>query len=58
MLLGTGLAFYHGKPFIQPQAPRSPAVPLGWWSTLPQVQAALQVNILFLLGAGLAPLLA
>ena len=58
MLFGTGLAFYLGKPFIQPQAPRLPAISFGWWSSLPQVQAALQVNILFLLGAGLAPLLA
>jgi general nucleoside transport system permease protein len=58
MLFGTGLAFYLGKPFIQPQAPRLPAIPFGWWSTIPQVQAALQVNVLFLLGAGLAPLLA
>jgi ABC-type uncharacterized transport system permease subunit len=58
MLFGTGLAFYLGKPFIQPQAPRLPAIPLGWWSTVPQVQAALQVNVLFLLGAGLTPLLA
>ena len=58
MLFGTGLAFYLGKPFIQPQAPRLPAIPFGWWSSVPQVQAALQVNGLFLLGAGLAPMLA
>src|SRR5207249_4617808 len=57
MLFGTGLAFYLGKPFIQPQAPRLHAIPFGWWSTIPQVQAALQVNVLFLLGAGLAPVL-
>jgi simple sugar transport system permease protein len=57
MLFGTGLAFYLGKPFIQPQAPHLPAIPFGWWSSLPQVQAALQINVLFLLGAGLAPLL-
>jgi len=50
MLLGTGLAFYFGKPFIQPVAPDLPAIPLGWWSDLPQVQAALNVNVLFLLG--------
>ena len=55
MLFGTGLAFYLGKPFIQPQAPRLPAIPFGWWSSVPQVQAALQVNVLFLLGAGLCP---
>ena len=58
MLFGTGLAFYLGKPFIQPQAPRLPAIPFGWWSSVPQVQAALQVNVLFLLGAALAPVLA
>ena len=58
MLLGTGLAFYFGKPFIQPQAPRLPAIPLGWWSTVPQVQAALQINVLFLLGVVLTPVLA
>ena len=57
MLFGTGLAFYLGKPFIQPHAPPLPAIGLGWWSTVPQVRAALQVNVLFLLGAGLAPTL-
>ena len=57
MLFGSGLAFYLGKPFIQPHAPTLPAIGLGWWSTVPQVQAALQVNVLFLLGAGLAPTL-
>lgn len=58
MLFGTGLAFYLGKPFVQPQAPHLPALPFGWWSSLPQVQAALQVNVLFVLGALLTPLLA
>lgn len=50
MLLGMGLAFFFGKPFIQPVAPDLPAIPLGWWSDLPQVQAALRVNVLFLIG--------
>ncbi len=54
MLLGMGLAFFFGKPYIQPVAPDLPALPLGWWSDIPQVQAALQVNVLFLLGAALA----
>lgn len=58
MLLGTGLAFYGGKAFIQPQAPRLPAIPLGWWSAIPQVQAALQINVLFLLGVVLSLALA
>ncbi|WP_238365740.1 ABC transporter permease [Mesobacterium pallidum] len=58
MLLGTGLAFFFGKPYIQPVAPDLPAINLGWWSDLPQVQAALRVNVLFLLGAALAVALA
>lgn len=54
MLLGMGLAFFFGKPYIQPVAPDLPAFSLGWWSDIPQVQAALQVNALFILGALLA----
>ncbi len=57
MLLGTGLAFFMGKGFIQPQAPNLPSIPLGWWSDLPQVQSALQINILFLIGIALTPLI-
>ncbi|ALG89656.1 ABC transporter permease [Rhodovulum sp. NI22] len=51
MLLGSGLAFFFGKPYIQPVAPDLPAIPLGWWSDVTQVQAALQINVLFLIGA-------
>lgn len=54
MLLGMGLAFFFGKPYIQPQAPDLPAIPLGFWSSVPQVQAALQVNVLFIAGGILA----
>ena len=54
MLFGSGLAFYFGKPFIQPAAPHLPSIPFGFWSSLPQVQAALNVNVLFLVGAALA----
>ena len=50
MLLGMGLAFFFGKPYVQPQAPDLPAISFGWWSDIPQVQAALKVNILFLAG--------
>ena len=42
MLLGTGLAFYLGKPLIQPQAPQIPAIPLGDWSDSPPVRAAVR----------------
>ena len=54
MLLGTGLAFYLGKPLIQPQAPQIPALPLGAWSDSPALQTALQVNALLPLGVLLA----
>ena len=57
MLLGAGLAFYLGKPLIQPQAPQIPSLPLGAWSSSPQVQAALSINALFPLGVALALLL-
>jgi ABC-type uncharacterized transport system permease subunit len=57
MLLGTGLAFFLGKSFIQPQAPILPAIDFGWWSDVPQVRAALQINVLFVIGLALAPFL-
>lgn len=58
MLLGTGLAFYLGKPLIQPQAPQLPAIPLGGWSDSQVVQAALQINVLLPIGIVLAIALA
>jgi simple sugar transport system permease protein len=57
MLLGTGLAFYLGKPLIQPQAPQLPSIPLGNWSHSGQVQAALAINALFPIGIVLAVLM-
>lgn len=54
MLLGTGLAFFLGEPLVQPQAPTLPSIPFGFWSDVPQIQSALQVNPLFLLGIALA----
>ncbi len=54
MLFGTGLAFFLGKPFVQPKAPTLPSIPLGAMFDSPQVQSALQVNPLFLLGIALA----
>ncbi len=50
MLLGMGLAFYLGKPLIQPQAPQLPALSLGGWSESPAVRSALEVNALLPLG--------
>jgi ABC-type uncharacterized transport system permease subunit len=54
MLLGTGLAFYLGKPLIQPQAPQLPPIELGGWSSLPAIKAALQINPLVPMGVALA----
>lgn len=54
MLLGAGLAFYLGKPLIQPQAAQIPALPLGLWSGSAQVSAALNINALFPVGVLLA----
>ena len=54
MLFGTGLAFFFGKPYIKPSAPSLPAIPFGFWSESPQLQAALNINVLFLAGAALA----
>ena len=54
MLLGVGLAFFLGKPFIQPVAPHLPTIALGSWSDVPQIRAALEVHALFVVGALLA----
>jgi simple sugar transport system permease protein len=57
LLFGTGLAFFLGTPFVAPQAPNLPSIPLGFWSDIPQVQAALKVNALFFIGVAAAPAL-
>ncbi len=40
-VFGTGLAFFLGKPFIHPSAPRLPHLELGAWSSYPHVRSAL-----------------
>lgn len=57
MMLGIGLAFYLGKPLIQPQAPTLGSLPLGFWSDSPQVRSALDINALFPIGIALAALM-
>ncbi|AHF88545.1 ABC transporter permease (plasmid) [Rhizobium leguminosarum bv. trifolii WSM1689] len=54
MQFGLGMAFFLGKSFIQPVAPKLPSIPLGGWSSTPQIQAALNINVLFFIGAALA----
>jgi general nucleoside transport system permease protein len=58
MLLGVGLAFYLGKPLIQPQAPQIPSIPMGDWSDSQVVRAALSINALFPFGIALAIIMA
>src|SRR5207237_3090214 len=48
MLFGTGLAFYLGKPLIQPTAEHLPAIDFGWWSNVASVRAALCIMLTFL----------
>ncbi|HEV2516705.1 MAG TPA: ABC transporter permease [Devosia sp.] len=54
MSFGTGIAFFFGKPFIQPTAPRLDAIALGDWTGNPALAQALQVNPLFFVGIALA----
>lgn len=54
MLLGTGLAFFIGKPFIAPQAPMLPSLELGKWTGTPQLEQVLRINVLFVIGVALA----
>jgi simple sugar transport system permease protein len=57
ILFGTGLAFFLGKPFIQPSAPLLPAIDLGFWTSSRALRSALQINALFPIGLALAGLL-
>jgi len=54
IVLGLGLAFFFGKAYVQPSAPRLPSIDLGGWSEHPALRAALQVNVLFVVGLLLA----
>jgi general nucleoside transport system permease protein len=54
MIFGTGLAFFFGKPLIQPAAPMLQPIDLGFWTSDPALRAALQINPLFLVGIAIA----
>jgi len=54
MSFGTGLAFFFGKPFIQPSAPQLDAIHLGDWTGNSALAQALQVNPLFFVGIAIA----
>src|SRR5580693_3994451 len=52
------VAFFFGKPYIQPTAPRLGSIPLGFWSDSASLKSALQVNPLFFIGIAIAALMA
>ena len=54
MLFGTGIAFFFGKAYIQPTAPRLGSLALGGWTGSPQLATALQINPLLLVGIATA----
>lgn len=57
IIFGSGLAFFLGKPFIQPSAPQLPTIALGDWSNIAALREALRISPLFLLGVAIAPLM-
>lgn len=57
IIMGSGIAFFFGKPFIQPSAPQLPTINLAGGSVPPALEAALQISPLFLLGLAIAPLM-
>jgi simple sugar transport system permease protein len=57
IIFGSGVAFFLGKPFIQPSAPQLPTLNLGDWSTIASLREALKISPLFLLGVALAPIM-
>ena len=57
IIFGSGIAFFLGKPFIQPSALQLPTIALGNWSHLAPVKEALRISPLFLLGVAIAPLM-
>ena len=54
MLFGTGIAFFFGKSYIQPSAPRLSAFSLGGWTGNDKLATALQINPLLLVGIATA----
>ena len=55
MLFGTGLAFYLGKPLVQPAAPQLPAITFGCWSHSEQIRAAPEDQLAVLRRRGAGP---
>lgn len=54
IIFASGVAFFFGKPYIQPKASQLPPIDFGSWSSSPQLKSALAFSPLLLLGVGLA----
>lgn len=54
IIFGSGVAFFFGKPYIQPKAAQLPPIDFAAWSNSPQLKAALALSPLLLLGIALA----
>ena len=58
MLFGTGIAFFFGKAYIQPSAPRLSSISLGGWTGNAAMNTALQINPLLIVGIVVAIVMA
>ena len=59
MLFGTGVAFFFGKPYIQPSAPQLSSFSLGAWTgNHDRSRTALQINPLLLVGIAVGLMMA
>jgi ABC-type uncharacterized transport system permease subunit len=56
-IFGAGVAFYLGKPFIEPRASMLPTISLGSWSDVPAIRSALEISPIFLIGVVLSMVL-
>ncbi len=54
IIFSSGVAFFFGKPYIQPKAAQLPPFDFGFWSLSPQLKSALAISPLLLLGIALA----
>ena len=57
IIFGSGIAFFFGKPFIQPSALQLPTIDLGNWSNSAPLKEALKISPRFLLGVAVAPIM-
>lgn len=58
MSFGTGVAFFFGKPYIQPSAPQLGSFSLGGWTGNHDLAVALQINPLLIVGIAAALVMA